>query len=356
MTIHFFTFSGPKGGSSRQRAFRVAEGLQKRGFTAVVHTPPVLDMSLTRWPKKGLLILRTIRSLFSIRKGDIVYLQRAIANKYFFAIMVCYLAIFRRTMIFDFDDPIYMHSYFKTKVFATMADAVIVCTHGQAEWARQFNNNVHIVHIALDLTVYEKFTKDYSKGAPPCVIGWVGTGPEHIHNLKLLVPVFTELLAKKDISFTFRLIGALRNEKVYALFRGIPGLQVEFIDELVWTDHEAVPREIQKFDIGVLPHKSDGEWNKSKSSLKILEYMACGVASVASAFGEMPYVIKDGHDGFLAASPEEWAEKIGRLIADRALRKRLGRAGQECVRECFSFDAVIPLIEEALLSVSNSRS
>ena len=346
MTIHYFTFSNVQGGSSRQRAFRVVDELRARGLSVVIHTPPVLDISRTRWPKKFLLILQVVRSLFSIKKGDIIYLQRTISNKYFFVIMVAYIWFFRRKMIFDLDDPVWLHSFFKTKMFTKMADVVVTCSHAQAEWARQFNKNVHIIHIALDLAAYKKFTKDYSTPVNPVVIGWVGTGPEHLYNLQDLAAVFEQLLKKSPIPFKFVLIGALKNKKVYEVFQTIPGLNVEFIDALDWNNPESVPREIQKFDIGVLPHKAEGEWNKAKTSFKILEYMACGVASVVSDFGEMPYIVTDGTNGFLSSSQEEWAEKLEQLIADKDLRARLGKAGQERVREEYSFDAIIPRLIE----------
>ena len=280
------------GGSSRQRAFRVVEELRARGVDAVIHHPPALMLSRTHWPKKFLLILQMIGSLRHIKKGDIVYLQRTIANKYFFVIMVVYLKLFRRKMIFDFDDPVYLHSFFKTKMFCKMAEVVITCSHAQAQWARQFNKNVQVIHIALNLAAYKKFTKDYLIPSSPVVVGWVGTGPEHLFNLQNLAAVFERLLKKSSVPFKFVLIGALKNQKVYDTFRHIPGIEVEFIDALEWNNPQSVPREIQKFDIGVLPHKNDGEWNKAKTSFKILEYMACGVASIVSEFGEMPYIIR----------------------------------------------------------------
>ena len=344
MTIHFFTYGDETGGCSRQRAFRVSEELRAHGIAATIHWPPVLLLSRTPWPKKFSFIIATVRALFSIKKGDIVYLQRAISNKYFFIIMVVYLSFFRRKMIFDFDDPVYVHSFTKTKVFTQMADAVVVCTHGQAEWAKKYNSNVHIFHIVVDFPAYQKFTKDYTREHSPLRIGWVGTGPEHLDNgnLGILASVFTRLLSLNPPPFIFVLIGALRNQKIYDLFQNIEGLQVEFIDQLDWTDPESVPREIQKFDIGVLPHGSDGEWNKSKTSLKNLEYMACGVATICSLFGEMPYVIQDGVNGYLASSEDEWAEKLKNLLSDRALRARIGAAGQKTVQEQYSFDAIIP--------------
>lgn len=356
MTVHFFTFSDEKGGSSRQRAFRVVEELRARGIDAQIRQPHVLPMSNVPWPGKFSLILELFRSLTHIKRGDILYLQRTIANKYFFIIMVAYLFVTRRNMIFDFDDPVYVHTPFKTRIFTKMADAVIVCTHGQRDWALRYNSNVHIFHISLNFSAYQKFTKEYAKENHPLRIGWVGTGPEHLANLEILAAAFKKLLSQDPQPFTFVLIGALKNRKVYKLFEDIPGLSNEFIDELDWKNPESVPRELQKFDIGVLPHRSDGEWNQSKTSLKILEYMACGVPSVASAFGEMPYIIEDGINGCLAGTDEEWAEKLSKLLSDKDLRAKLGAAGQKTVREGYSYDAMVPRLMTLFESVAEKDS
>lgn len=351
MTIHFYTFSNFVQPSSRQRGFYIAEELQKRGLSTIVHTPTVLSMSNTPWPRKGALILEFVRSLFTIKKGDIVFLQRAVYNKYFFVIMVAYLFVFRRKMIFDFDDPIYTHNFLKTKVFSQMADAVIVCTHGQAKWAKQFNKNVHIVHIAINPAPYEKWAKDYAAPIEKPIVGWLGTGPEHLHNFPVLVAALRRIAARKETPFTFVLIGAFGNQKIYDLFQQIPDLDVRFIDKLVYTDPESGPKEIRKFDIGVVPHQTEGEWNKAKTSMKILEYMACAVPGVVSAFGEMPYIIQNGVNGFAVSSEDEWVEKLTLLLGDRALRERLGRAGQRTVREHYSFDAIVPQIVRVVRSL-----
>ncbi len=342
MTIHFFTFSDVIGGSSRQRAFRVVGELQARGLNVVVHTPPILFISLTPWPKKLTLLMQIIRAIFSVKKGDVIFLQRTISNKYFFVIIVAYLLLFRRKMIFDFDDPVWIHSFLKTKILTQMADAVIVCTHVQKEWAEQYNKNVNVLHIALDIKAYEQFTKDYSVSTTLRTVGWVGTGDEHLRNLEILASVFRKLVSKTHTPFKFVLIGALKNQKVYDLFQNITGLSVEFIDTLDWNNPESVPREIQKFDVGVIPHQTDGEWNRAKTSFKVLEYMACGVATMCSNFGEMPYIIEDGVNGYIANSEDEWVGKLEKLLSDNVLCTRLGRAGQQRVREEYCFDALIP--------------
>lgn len=346
MTIHFFTFSDRVAPSSRQRAFYIAERLSDEGFVTTIHTPTVLAMSRTPWPKKFILILQVIRSLFSIKKDDILFLQRTVYNKYFFVIIVVYLFISRRKMIFDFDDPIYLHNALKTRIFCRMADAVIVCTHGQAEWARRYSSKVHILHIAIDPAPYMKLTKDYSHASHRPVIGWLGTGPEHLANLPILVPVLGKLSA--HIRFTFVLIGAFSDHRVYDLFGQIPGLDVRFIDKIPYTDPESAPKEIQKFDIGVVPHQSGGAWNKSKTSMKVLEYMACAVPAVVSSFGEMPYIISDGENGFVASSEDEWVEKLSLLLNDPALRQKLGQAGQQTVQEHYSFDVIVPQIANVI--------
>jgi glycosyltransferase involved in cell wall biosynthesis len=331
MTIHFYTFSDRTQPSSRQRTFYTAESLQKRGYDVVIHMPTVLSLSTTPWPKKLTLLMQFVRTLSTIKKDDIVYLQRTAYNKYFVSIMALYLVVFRRKSIFDYDDPIYVHSAFKVWLFCKIADAVIVSTHRQLEWGRQYNDNVHYIHFAIDPSPYEEMSKDYSYVSDKPVIGWLGTGPEHLHNLPLLVEPFKRLVAA-GASFKFLLIGSFNNSSVHALFEDIPGLYVQFVDRIPYTDPYSAPNVVRTFDIGVVPHQMEGEWNMGKTSMKVLEYMACGVPSVVSAFGEMPYIITDGVDGFFAKNSEEWVDKLTLLLNDPVLRERLGLSGQRRVR------------------------
>ena len=77
-------------------------------------------------------------------------------------------------------------------------------------------------------------------------------------------------------------------------------------------------------------------------------------ASVASAFGEMPYVIEEGASGYLSHSTDEWAEKLKKLLSDAELREKLGRAGQKTVREQYSYGVMIPSMIELINSLSES--
>ncbi len=76
--------------------------------------------------------------------------------------------------------------------------------------------------------------------------------------------------------------------------------------------------------------------------------MACGIPVVASPVGVAAEVITDGECGFLARTPEEWADRLGRLLCDAPLRERLGRAGRARVVEHYSLRAVFPRLLAAL--------
>lgn len=339
MTIHFFT-KGPKtAASSRQRAFLVAEELNRRGIKAIVHQPPLVLCSTTPWPGKIKLIFQYLKIFAQIKKMDTIYLQRTIYNKYFFVLIILYKLIFRRKIIFDFDDAIYSHSFFKTKTLTKLADVVIVGGHSLADWAKQYNKNVHIIPTSVEFENYAKYTKKYNSSLNKIVIGWVGNAVGHYENLKILVPVFEKLI-KADIDFKFVLIGALGSQKVYDLFRNIEGLEVEFIDALDWGNPAAVPSHIQKFDIGVMP-LVDNEWNRGKCAFKAIEYMACGIATICSAVGENNYLIKDGENGFLADTADEWVDKIKKIYNKSELLIKLGMEAQKTILKDYSFEANI---------------
>ena len=351
MMIYFFTKGDIKTASSRQRAFLVAEELKKRGIEAKVCQPPLIFCSHTPWPKKIKLIWQYFKIFFrEIKKKDIIYLQRTVYNKYFFLLIVFYKIFFGRKIIFDFDDAIYLNSpfersflkTFKTKVLTKLANAVIVGSHGLKNWAQNYNQKVFLIPTCIRFEDYLKFTKDFSKNSSKVNIGWIGNAPHHYQNLEILPPVFKKLI-QENLSLKFTLIGASKNQKVYSLFKEIEGLEVEILDQIPF--HE-VPQWIQKFDIGILPYAEDSEWNRGKCSFKAIEYMACAVPTVCSTVGENNYLIEDGKNGFLAKNEKEWVEKLKKLILDKNLREKIGKAGQRTIKERYSLEVNAPKLIE----------
>lgn len=70
----------------------------------------------------------------------------------------------------------------------------------------------------------------------------------------------------------------------------------------------------------------------------ILEAMAAGKAVIASAVGGIPEAVIDGQTGLLVPSEDAaaLAQAIERLITDPELRQRMGAAGRQRVKQCFS--------------------
>ena len=78
--------------------------------------------------------------------------------------------------------------------------------------------------------------------------------------------------------------------------------------------------------------------------LGILEAMCFGVPSVSTAVGGIPEVIEDGVTGQLVpfGDTEALADAAGRLIAEPALRKRLGDAARTRAGQLFSAERIVP--------------
>ncbi|MBM3219570.1 MAG: glycogen synthase [Candidatus Rokubacteria bacterium] len=79
-----------------------------------------------------------------------------------------------------------------------------------------------------------------------------------------------------------------------------------------------------------------------------LEAMACETPVVASATGGILEVVEDGTTGLLVppARPDELAEALKRVLADKAMARAMGQAGRKRVEEKFSWASVAARTEE----------
>ena len=92
--------------------------------------------------------------------------------------------------------------------------------------------------------------------------------------------------------------------------------------------HDAMPGLLAAMDIGVAPYLAVPDFYFSP--LKLYEYMAAGLAVVASEAGEIPTLVRDGHTGLLCPPGDvtALAAALLRLARDPALRQRLGMAAR----------------------------
>ena len=129
------------------------------------------------------------------------------------------------------------------------------------------------------------------------------------------------------------------------LARGHPGLRLLYAGPVLDPDEgEALRREMAgrpwAAHLGEVPHRRmrslmeavDVVINCSVSeggmANAVLEAMSLARPVLASNIDGNRSLVEDGVDGFLFSTPREFHEKAERLIVDRALRRRMGRAGQ----------------------------
>ncbi|MCK4816159.1 glycosyltransferase family 4 protein, partial [bacterium] len=168
------------------------------------------------------------------------------------------------------------------------------------------------------------------------VIGWIGSSSTTPY-LSILFPVFRRLCRTHPNAY-IKLIGATPIN--------IPDVRVKQVD---W-DLETEVEELQEFDIGIMP-LPDNEWTRGKGGYKLLQYMAVGIPCVASPVGINKELIRDGENGFLATTEEEWYEKLSLLIENPEIRKRMGLRERDFVVKNYSFEVAAPKLISVLKSL-----
>ncbi|MCR4439280.1 MAG: glycosyltransferase family 4 protein [bacterium] len=106
-----------------------------------------------------------------------------------------------------------------------------------------------------------------------------------------------------------------------------------------------VPAVMQSIDLLVLPSLWEG------FGIVLIEAMAAGKPVVTTAVSSMPEIVVDGGTGLLVppADAGALAEAMCTLLADPALRRRMGRAGRARVAAHFSDQRMVAELERLFL-------
>ena len=324
--------------SSRYRVYQLLPHLKTHGLDCVVS--PALDDDTYRrlYQTTGgsrLAAFNAIRrqrqqDLQRLSDFDLVWIQKGIFPG-LTASLECQIAA-RRPIIFDFDDAIwlprhggnpilrFLHRESTVQKILRRAAAVIAGNNFLADYARQFSGNVTVIPSAVELARYRRGTGT--------AVGWIGSRST-LPYLRSLAPVFQQL------GITPRVIAA-----------GTPDFPADFRP---WQMETEVA-ELAQLGIGVAP-LPDNPWERGKCAVKILQYMACGLPVVATPVGVQRELVRDGITGFHATTPAEWRDRLQQLLADAALRQRLGNAGREVVAQSYDLPVVAAQVAKVLLAV-----
>lgn len=298
--------------------------------------------------KAGLIfdaLARRAKRLRYLKKFDLVYVLRetALLGP---ALFEHWIRIKKVPYVFDFDDAIFLPNASeanrafallkfprKTATACQLAAHVIAGNDYLAEYARRFNSRVTVVPTTIDTEAYRPPQPHRESHRPQLV--WTGS-PTTAPYLESLGGALLRLRKRHD--FRLRVIGAPR------VF--LPGIDIEM---LPWrAESEAL--DLQGAWAGLMPVPDD-LWGRGKCGCKALQYMGVGIPVVCSPVGMNTELVRDGENGFLASSEDEWVEKLTLVINSAELRRSLGQSGRQTVEAWYSANVQAPRVYQIFRSV-----
>jgi glycosyltransferase involved in cell wall biosynthesis len=285
--------------------------------------------------------LKKMREYFykikNTKKNDIIYLVKTVYNIDFLLIILIAKFFLRKRIIFDFDDAIYLKPFTKisTLILVGICDIVIVGSNTLFKWVKKRNTNIYKLPTSIPHEDYKR--KYFSKKSKIFTIGWIGNGTNHFKNLIILKPIFEKLIRKK-INFRFKLIGLANNKKILNFFNSIEGLNFEYKNHIKWENTPSVVRELNSFDVGIMPLVKDKK-TLAKCAFKIIEYMGAGIPVIASPVGENNVVIDHTVNGFLCKKENDWVETFIKLKKEKKLKKKIILNAFENIRCNYSLES-----------------
>lgn len=119
--------------------------------------------------------------------------------------------------------------------------------------------------------------------------------------------------------------------------------------------YESVPLYVTASDVCVAPFIRDRNDRIGLSPLKVYEYMGCGKPVVASDIPGVRELLEHSGGGISVRpeDPQAIASAVSMLLADPEMRRQMGRAGCEYVRENNSWEIVSRRVGDVCLEVAS---
>lgn len=351
MKILVLTKYGRMGASSRVRCHQYLPYLRDKGFQFTV-APLLDDRYITELYAEGrrrsgrvcLAYVHRVWSLLTSRGYAALWIEKELLPwmPYWVESLLTPLRI---PYIVDYDDATFhaydlhpnrvVRSLLGRKIDAVIQQAALVTVGNrylEERAVRAGARRVEYVPTAIDLDRYAVGRRDCSS---VFTIGWIGT-PITVRYVSLIHSALSEVCRRAPSRVV--LVGVDRMN-----LRGVP------TEVLPWSEESEVAS-IQSFDVGIMP-LPDKPWERGKCGYKLIQYMGCGKAVVASPVGVNLAIVEDGVNGFLASSPDEWVHALSSLRDNPDLRVQMGHEGRRKVEEEYCTQIVAPRLASLLRSL-----
>lgn len=183
----------------------------------------------------------------------------------------------------------------------------------------------------------------------PITIGWGGT-ITHREDFRVVYPALLQVLEDRPDTRIF----IAGDPVIYNKFKALEYNRKKFLPAGPYSDW---PIFMSQLDIGLAP-LLDTEFNRCKSDVKIIEYMAGKTPYIASDVGPYrSYHEREAMPGGLLVRDDEWYDQIIRLVDNEQERKSLGKIGQAVVRKRAMSRLALKYIEaiEAVMEIPSEN-
>jgi len=318
------------------------EGIEVQEAPSPVSLFPASEPGAARW-RRRLRGLRHLGSVLAARaphaasswRFDLTWLQKEL-----YPGLPTLEPFLHPPVVFDVDDAVWLRGpagFFACRTLARRSRLVLAGNMFIAERFSSWGARVETVPTGVDTT---QFRPSERPEPPAPAVGWIGSRST-LPYLEELAPALAPFFGRNR-DWRLLVIADARPRLPEAI-----GARLDFIP---W-DPETAPRHLaERARIGVMPAPDD-DWARGKCSMKMLQYMACGLPVVVTPVGMNAEVLARGALGIGPASPGEWAEALETLARDPQLRARMGRQGRLVVEQEFSSTIVVERLASILREV-----
>ena len=269
--------------------------------------------------------------LFSMHRYDRVWIHRETAPLGFPIYAWLLLRVWRKKVIFEFDDAIWMPNVsqsnrlfsflkpYKNSLFLMRNSYKNAAGNAYLlQFAQQFNQRTYYLPTVVDTTTGHRLEQDQDVLLPS--VGWTGSHST-LHYLEAIID-------------QLRAVYAIQPFRLVVISDFAPQFDFPDLQFIRWSAAQEED-DLLQMHIGLMPLPNEA-WAEGKCGLKLIQYMALGIVPVASKVGVNSQIVEDQVNGLLCHEDSDWQRNIILLLSDHELRKKMASTCRQKIIDRYS--------------------
>ena len=338
----------------------VKDRLERDGINVDIHYPftkkefdSYNESKIDKHLLLSVMLIRKFKAILSTRKYDLVIVRRELLHHFEYGGLYFekLLIDLNNHTILDMDDympflrknPIQKKSLFGKINLSLPTKAIdvlnlypffTVAMESFLADVRNTETKDKISHVFPMCVDYPIKTKQYSNSSKPKKIGWISQSI-HFKRIDEIVPFLNSAFDQIPYELIIVAERPYKNNDLKVPIQFIPWSLEKELDIML------------SFDIGIAPIFIKKEEQSKKGTFKLVQYMSLGLVSIVT---DLPYTrnqIKDGYNGYLVQSNEDWTSKI--LQSLRLSGEELNDLGENAYKSFYKshhIDNQYPLLRD----------